>query len=175
MKKKKGVYEEIIVPGAVLVALGVYLKGGSLSNSLAALFGLLFLYAFIEIGKQIMYSKKSLRSGIQKIDQMTGHQFEDYLLQLFKHQGYKVRLTKAIGDYGADLVLISSEGKVIAVQAKRYKNNVGIKAVQEVGTSLQHYHATEGWVVTNSYYTKAARTLAKSNGIQLYNRDDLIS
>ena len=113
MKRKKGVYEEIIFPGAVLIAIWVYLKSASLSNSLAALFGLLFLYAFIVIGKQIMYNKKILRSGIQKIDQLTGPQFEDYLFQLFKQQGYKVRLTKAFGDYGASWYQENDESEII--------------------------------------------------------------
>ncbi|WP_244943916.1 restriction endonuclease [Siminovitchia fortis] len=174
MRKKKTMFEEIIFPGFVLLGLWTYFKTSSLSKSLMALFGLLFLYAITLIIKQFFHQKKLLKSGIQQIDEMTGRQFEEYLSELLRRQGYKVRLTKSTGDFGADLVLTSTGGKVIVVQAKRYKNNVGIKAVQEVGTSMLHYNAAEAWVITNSYYTKAARTLAKSNGVHLYNRDDLI-
>ncbi|CAM4132439.1 restriction endonuclease [Lederbergia lenta] len=106
---------------------------------------------------------------------MTGKQFEEYLYHLLSKKGYKVRLTKTTGDFGADLLLTSPTGKCIVVQVKRYKKNVGIKAVQEVGTAMPHYQASEAWVVTNSYYTKAACTLAKSNDVHLYNREDLIN
>ncbi len=39
-------------------------------------------------------------------------------------------LTPETGDYGADLVL-SKDGRKIVVQAKRWKNVVGIEAVQQ--------------------------------------------
>ncbi|WP_249306034.1 restriction endonuclease [Lederbergia citrea] len=175
MKKRKNVYEEIILPIFLSVASWRFLKTGSIKQGLITLFGLLFLYIVISIIKSMMYKRKMFKSGIDKIDQMSGQQFEYYLSQMLGKQGYKVRLTKVTGDFGADLVLTSPTGKIIVVQAKRYKKNVGIKAVQEVGTSMSHYNATEAWVITNSYYTKAARTLAKSNGIQLYNRDNLIN
>ncbi|MCY9514448.1 restriction endonuclease [Paenibacillus apiarius] len=74
-------------------------------------------------------------------------------------------MTKAAGDYGADLV-IQKEGKKIVVQAKRYNKNVGIKAVQEAQASIAHYGAGEAWVVSNSAYTAAAYDLAKSNKVR---------
>ncbi|MFW5434052.1 restriction endonuclease [Paenibacillus apiarius] len=88
-------------------------------------------------------------------------------------QGYKTQVTKAAGDYGADLVL-QKEGKKIVVQAKRYNKNVGIKAVQEAQASIAHYGAEEAWVVSNSDYTAAAYDLAKSNKVKLINREALI-
>lgn len=64
------------------------------------------------------------------------------------------------------------EGKeVIVVQAKRYKRTVGIKAVQEVIPAVKMYNA---WVVSNSYYTKAAVKLAKHNGVRMIDREELI-
>lgn len=55
---------------------------------------------------------------------MTGREFEIYLSVLFRNLGYKVKLTKASGDYGADLILKKS-GLSIVVQAKRYKKKWG--------------------------------------------------
>ncbi|NJJ37845.1 endonuclease [Paenibacillus sp. 7028] len=104
---------------------------------------------------------------------MEGVQFEKYLGHLFRAKGYKAEITKAAGDYGADLIL-QKDGKKIVVQAKRYSKNVGIKAVQEAQASIAHYGAAEAWVVTNSDYTQAAYDLAKSNHVRLINRDALI-
>ncbi|MDQ6419932.1 restriction endonuclease [Paenibacillus sp. LHD-117] len=102
------------------------------------------------------------RSGISEIDKMEGRRFELYLGHLFKAHGYSTEVTKSASDYGADLV-ITKTGRKIVVQAKRYSKNVGLKAVQEVHTAMNHYGAAEAWVVTNADYTEQAYSLAKSN------------
>ncbi|CAG7651263.1 restriction endonuclease [Paenibacillus allorhizosphaerae] len=117
--------------------------------------------------------KRLEQSGIYDIDQMSGREFEEYLGQLFKFYGYSVIVTKEVGDFGADLVL-SKDGIKIVVQAKRYSKNIGVKAVQEVHSAISYYNASEAWVVSNSGYTKAAITLAKTNNVRLIDRDELI-
>lgn len=130
------------------------------------IFGILILYRFTQ--NQILKN-----SGINEIDKMDGERFERYLNSLYKSLGYQSELTKRTGDFGADLIL-TKDRKRIVVQAKRYSNNVGIKAVQEANSARSLYHAVESWVVTNSYFTKAAITLAESNSVKLINRDQLI-
>ncbi|GBG09531.1 hypothetical protein PAT3040_04181 [Paenibacillus agaridevorans] len=39
---------------------------------------------------------------------------------------------------------------------------------------MDHYGATSAWVVSNRDYTEQAYTLAKSNGVRLVNREQLI-
>lgn len=113
------------------------------------------------------------RSGISDIDKMSGREFEHYLGQLLKAHGYSVNVTKAAGDFGADLI-ISKDGRKTVVQAKRYSKNVGIKAVQEAQASIAHYGASEAWVISNSGYTEAAISLARSNNVKLIDREQLI-
>ena len=60
------------------------------------------------------------------------------------------------------------------VQAKRYKSNVGIQAVQEILGAQAYYKAQEAWVVTNSEYTKSAVALAHKSNVRLLDRNDLI-
>lgn len=132
--------------------------------------GIAVIFAIILNQNKINKLKKS---GIYEIDMMDGTKFEHYLRELYSAYGYKASVTKASGDFGADLVL-SKDGKKIVVQAKRYKKNVGVKAVQEVKSAELHYHANESWVVTNSYFTQAACQLAKSNSVILIDRDQLI-
>ncbi|WP_454192048.1 restriction endonuclease [Paenibacillus sp. Marseille-Q7038] len=115
-------------------------------------------------------TKRLKHSGIEDIDQLDGIQFEKYLSHLFTAHGYKTQVTKAAGDYGADLILEKAGSKIV-VQAKRYSN---IKAVQEAQAAIAHYGATEAWVVTSSDYTEAARNLASSNRVKFINRDTLI-
>jgi restriction system protein len=39
---------------------------------------------------------------------------------------------------------------------------------------MDHYGASSAWVVSNRDYTEQAYTLAKSNGVRLVNREQLI-
>ena len=100
------------------------------------------------------------------IDKMDGHQFEVYLKALFRELGYSPTVTKQSNDFGADLIL---KGKNrIVIQAKRYgmKNRVGISAVQEIYAAQAYYKAHEGWVVTNSVYTRQAKELAEACNVK---------
>ncbi|MEH7248235.1 restriction endonuclease [Neobacillus niacini] len=118
--------------------------------------------------------KERLRnSGIADIDRMNGIEFEHYLKELYQSRGYTAEVTSASGDYGADL-LLKKDGRKIVVQAKRYAKDVGIKAVQEVMGAKSYYRAEEARVVSNSYFTKAARELAAKGQVMLVNRDELI-
>ena len=81
--------------------------------------------------------------------------------------------TKYIGDYGADLVTTNNGVKMV-IQAKRHKNKVGIKAVQEAVTSKGYYNCDKAMVVTNSYFTNQAKTLASRNKVELWDRKILV-
>jgi restriction system protein len=137
------------------------------------IFFILGLTIAIPLVKDIRREQKLKESGIREIDQMSGRAFEEYLKALLKDVGYRVKLTPASGDFGADLVLTTSDQRII-VQAKRYKKNVGIKAVQEIATAKSHYNADECWVITNSFFTEPAKRLASSNHVRLVDRDQLI-
>lgn len=114
------------------------------------------------------------RAGITDVDKMDGFEFERFLGNLLKSKGYKVRVTQESGDFGADLVIEDCNGLRGVIQAKRYTGTVGIKAVQEIVGSKSYYKATEAFCITNSTYTKAAITLAKSNNVALLTRKELL-
>lgn len=120
--------------------------------------------------------KRNVGAGkrLNKIDIMSGEDFEKYLMYNFQKRGYKVKTTPVTGDYGADLIL-SKKGTKICVQAKRYKSNVGNSAVQEIVAALAYYKCDYGMVITNSYFTAAAKTLAKVNNIELWDRNRIIN
>lgn len=118
-------------------------------------------------------AKRILASGIDEVDKMTGKEFEKLLLLLFKNLGYQVSLTSGSQDYGADLILYKDSVKTV-VQAKRYKNPVSVKAVQEVSSSLKYYKADKAMVITNNRFTQNACNLARSNSVELWDRKKLI-
>jgi restriction system protein len=77
------------------------------------------------------------------------------------------------GDFGADLV-ITRRKKRMVVQAKRWSKNVGVQAVQEVNTARSMYRAEGALVVTSGGFTRAARKLAASAGVELWDEPELV-
>jgi len=118
--------------------------------------------------------ERLLASGIHKVDGMTGQEFEQFLSLCYRKLGFKVQMTPASQDFGADLILYKDDTKSV-VQAKRYKEPVGIKAVQEVIGAIKHYRGNRGIVITNSSFTENACALARSNDIELIDRRELIN
>jgi len=90
--------------------------------------------------------KKSITKTIEQVDKMSGREFEIYLYTLFCELGYKVILHKGVADYGIDLILHKRNYK-IAVQAKRYKNKVNLKAIQEAHAGKYFYKCNECIVI----------------------------
>lgn len=112
------------------------------------------------------------RSGMDEVDLMNGRDFEIRLEMLFGELGWKVQRTPYQGDWGADLVVTKGSRKA-AVQAKRSSRPVGVRAIQEAVASKAHYGCAEAMVVTNNSFTRNARSLARSNGVTLWDRDEL--
>ena len=110
---------------------------------------------------------------IEKVDVMTGEEFERFMEKYFIKKGYKVTRTPLSGDYGIDLTIEHEFGK-IGVQLKCYFDKVPLKAVQEVVAGLNHYGLNSGMVITNSYFQPSAKRLANDNKITLWDRDILI-
>lgn len=162
------------VIGCIGVIIGISVIGnvyGALAKAeiIAFLGSLLVLYIVFRGAKKA----RMLNASMKRIDKMSGVKFEEYLMYQFRKKGYRVKLTPLTGDFGADLILRKYHRKYI-VQAKRYQGAVGIKAVQEVIGAKEYYGIEHGMVVTNSYYTKAAKELAKASGIELWGRNEII-
>ena len=111
-------------------------------------------------------------SGIN-YDILDGHQFEHFCADILKRNGYKnVSVTQGSGDNGVDIVAWKNNRKYV-VQCKCYSSNIGNKAVQEVYTGKQMYHADVAVVMTNRYFTKNAIKTAKETHVILWDRDTL--
>lgn len=142
------------------------------------IFGILvimFIYYMIQESIERKKQKQILDSGIYEIDKMGGLEFEKYLELLLYELGFKIiERTPGSGDYGADLIIKNNEGMKIAVQAKRYKSKVNLKAVQEVNAAIPYYDCQKGMVITNNYLTNSAKKLANVNNIDYWERELLI-
>jgi HJR/Mrr/RecB family endonuclease len=125
------------------------------------------LYSILEERfKEYHLAKLSHPVTITDIGGLSGPEFETYVGRILTKCGYRVSGTPATGDQGADLIA-ERDGRKIIIQAKRYDDTVGNKAVQEVLGALSFYGGDEGWVVTNSTFTPSAKALAQKANVKL--------
>ena len=111
---------------------------------------------------------------VSNVDEMSGVEFENLLAKYYVSKGYTVNLTPSSGDFGVDL--LATKGRtVLAVQAKRYSGSVGVRAVQEVSSGAVYYQATKAAVVTNSFFTRQAKELAKALNVSCVGRKKLLN
>ena len=127
----------------------------------------------IKIIDKIKFNAFLKNLTIKDIDGLDGHAFEKVMFELFKSAHLKVEQTRKSRDFGADLI-INTKIERIVIQCKLYFNhNVGNSAIQEINTAKNYYDATLGVVITNSKFTKPAKTLAATSGIKIIDREEL--
>jgi restriction system protein len=104
-------------------------------------------------------------------------EFESLITNLFQKMGLDTKLTQASRDGGVDCVAYDSRpilgGKVI-IQAKRYKNTVGVSAVRDLFGTVHNEGASKGILVTTSGYGKAAHEFANGKPIELITGSGLL-
>jgi restriction system protein len=104
-------------------------------------------------------------------------EFEALVSNLFGKMGLEAKLTRTAKDGGVDAVAFDTRpvigGKVV-IQAKRYKNTVGVSAVRDLYGTMQHEGANKGILVTTSGYGPDAYDFSKDKPIELIDGGGLL-
>ncbi|WP_332698056.1 restriction endonuclease [Halalkalibacter lacteus] len=141
---------------------------------------LLCLLTIIIVVAVVLHIRKKKRFDVGKItmadiDQMSGHEFEDYLYVLFVALGYEETfLTKKSRDFGADLIFHDCSDIQTVVQAKRLTEKLGLDAVQEIYAAKAYYQADKAVIITSTnQVSDPCRKLAAATQVSIVDRDDL--
>jgi restriction system protein len=109
--------------------------------------------------------------------ELTPAEFEALITNLFGNMGLETRMTQASRDGGVDCVAYDPRpifgGKVV-IQAKRYKNTVGVSAVRDLFGTMQNEGASKGILVTTSGYGKASFEFAQNKPLELLSGSNLL-
>ncbi len=108
---------------------------------------------------------------------LTPAEFEGLITNLFATMGLDTRQTRPSRDGGVDCVAFDPRpvfgGKVV-IQAKRYKNTVGVSAVRDLFGTVQNEGASKGILVTTSGYGRAAFDFARGKPLELLDGGNLL-
>lgn len=109
--------------------------------------------------------------------ELSPKEFESLISNLFEKMGLDTRQTQATRDGGVDCVAYDPRpifgGKVI-IQAKRYKNTVGVSAVRDLFGTMQNEGASKGILVTTSGYGKSSFEFADGKPLELLSGSHLL-
>ncbi len=109
--------------------------------------------------------------------ELTPTEFEGLITNLFERMGLDTKQTQASRDGGVDCVAYDSRpifgGKVV-IQAKRYKNTVGVSAVRDLFGTMQNEGATKGILVTTSGHGLASHEFANGKPLELIDGGNLL-
>ena len=109
----------------------------------------------------------------QRCLRLDGPEFEAYVALVLRDNGFKhVELTAGSGDQGVD-ILAERNGRRYAIQCKNYEGAVGNFAVQEAYAGAQYYGCEIAAVICPGTFTRAARELAASTGVLLWDEKKL--
>ncbi|KAA0894285.1 restriction endonuclease [Oryzomonas rubra] len=104
-------------------------------------------------------------------------EFEALVSNLFGKMGLESKLTRTSKDGGVDAVAYDIRpvlgGKVV-IQAKRYKNTVGVSAVRDLYGTMLNEGANKGILVTTSGYGPDAFDFSKDKPIELIDGGGLL-
>ena len=111
-------------------------------------------------------------TAIRDGDKMNGLEFEQYIAELLRKNGFRnVCLTEKY-DLSVDIIA-EKNGTRWGIQTKRYAGLVKADSVRQVVTGLRLYDCDRAMVITNSVYSAVAQRLAASNDCLLIDRSGL--
>jgi len=104
-------------------------------------------------------------------------EFEQLVANLFSQMGLDSKLTRSSRDGGVDCIAYDRRpvlgGKVV-IQAKRYRNTVGVSAVRDLYGTMLNEGANKGILVSTSGYGPDAFEFAKAKPIELIDGGNLL-
>ena len=132
----------------------------------------------IELAREALLSFGYLQSSSTSISErlcnMSALEFEEFVADLFRKNGYAVEITQGSGDHGIDL-LMRKDNRIIAVQCKRWDAPVGEPVIRDFLGSLMGVGAKFGYVIAASTFTSKAFSFAQNKPIKLIDLDALVN
>ncbi len=115
--------------------------------------------------------------GRPNLYELNPFEFEKVICNLFEKMGFESKLTRSAKDGGVDVIAFDSRpilgGKVV-IQAKRYKNTVGVSDVRDLWGTMDHERAHKGILITTSGFGPDAYKFAENKPLELIDGGGLL-
>jgi len=126
------------------------------------------------VDQQDVVSELDIRPNLMELNPF---EFENLVSNLFNKMGLETKQTRSSKDGGVDAIAYDQRpilgGKVV-IQAKRYKNVVGVSAVRDLYGTMMNEGANKGILVATSGYGPDAYDFSKDKPIELIDGGGLL-
>ena len=170
MARSRAQGNDLVFPIVVLIGAAAWTHRAQLVHIAYIALGVMVCLLLLKLSWKIMHRR--CRVWRRDVDTMGGLDFEKYVAEFLRANGYRnVSLTERY-DFGVDIIA-EKDGVRWGVQTKRYAGLVKASAVRQVVTGLRVYGCDRAMVITNSTYSAVARRLANANDCVLVDRAGL--
>jgi len=114
------------------------------------------------------------RRTIDYWQSLSGHQFENALAAQYRKLGCQVKVSKAGGDEGIDLIVNNEDGSFI-VQCKAHKTPISPAPIRDFYGTMIHFNYRKGVFASTSGFTKGAISFAEGKNIKLISMKEIIN
>lgn len=108
------------------------------------------------------------RAGLGGLGAMTEAQFESWVESLFTGLGYKLEPARGRESLGVDWILIDSYGYRTAVQIRRWRQDVGPEAIEQIVGGAVFHRCDDRLVITTASFTNEAKRLGRQTETRLW-------
>ena len=129
------------------------------------------LYEFHQLDSTLPLGeiRSYLAARYESRKQLSPKALEEVVASVYRDIGYAdVVVTGQTNDGGVDVAMTGSDGKMVAVQVKRYENKIEAEQIRAFTGALLIRGITKGLFVTTSVFTKGARSAAALSGSRGY-------
>lgn len=118
---------------------------------------------------------KSIIANPQLLGELNWRTFEKLLANILEKFEYEIELQRGTKDGGIDIIAFKKNTifgpERYLIQAKRWKNKVGVEPVQRLIWAHNHYKVTKSCIATTSAFTRGAWELAENHKWQVELKD----
>jgi restriction system protein len=178
MPKRKSSLEEIGKPIIVVILLlslySYYSKSWTLLISfLVICFGILLLSVILKNKRGINFFQS--KNTLESLRRLAPGQFEDYIVELFRHLGFRTEKVGGSYDGGIDVVA-EKDGIKHYIQCKRFIiRQVNVHDVRDFyGAMADKLTDAKGYFITTNFFTLEAEKFAEGKPLELIDGNKLM-
>lgn len=102
-------------------------------------------------------------------NRVKGYAYERIWAEKLRSMGYDAIATRAMSDYGIDIIVDYHDGHKLGIQCKKHNSITSISAVQEVYSGGRYYDCDRFAVISESGFSSNAIQMAQKLGVYLSN------
>jgi restriction system protein len=147
-----------------------------LGMGLVYVLGALVLVAvppLVWVVRRLSEEQRMERAGLGNLRLLTDGKFDDYVEGLFEGLGYLIAEAGGRESLGVDWILTDPRGNRTALQTRRWRQDVGPEAIEQIVGGAVYHRCDDRLVITTESFTREARRLGKQTGTRLWTLNEL--